>query len=194
MNADIRRELGRKAFHLLCLSYLAFFHWQGRAASLRWLAGWIAFVAAVEALRLTRPAVNAFLMRSLGGIHRPEEERRMSGMVWTALGCWLTILAFGDRPRLVSAGILCLAFGDAAAALTGKTLGRHAVTFRGKRKSAEGTLACLAVCAASALAAGFPPGAAAAAAAAAAAVEFAAPLPDDNLWLPLASAFVLSLA
>lgn len=186
-------ELGRKAFHFLCLAYLACFHWLGRPRTLVLLGAWMGVIVVVETLRLRRPEVNAFLLRTFRGIHRPHEAEKVSAIIWTSLGCWLTFLLFGDRPRLVDAGVLCLAFGDAAAALLGKAIGRRRFEFRGRTKSVEGSLACFAASAACVLALGFPPAAAAAAAAAATALELTAPPPDDNFWLPLAAAGVLTL-
>lgn len=194
MSSSLAQELGRKAFHFLCLVYLAFFHTQGSRVTLAVLGCWIGLVILVESVRLSRPEVNAYLLRVFRGIHRAEEERKMSGIVWTSLGCWLTILAFGTEPRLVDGGVLMLAFGDAAAALVGKTLGRRHFEFRGKKKSLEGSLACLGACLGAGAWLGFPPLALISAAAAATVVELAAPPPDDNFWLPLVSAFVLSLA
>ena len=193
MSGGWRSELGRKAFHFLCLVYLGFFHWRGRSETLAVLAAWMAVIVVVEALRLSRPEVNAFLLRTFQGIHRPHEEKRVSAIIWTSLGCWTTFLLFGADVRAVDAAVLCLAFGDASAALVGKSLGRRVFEFRGKRKSVEGSLACFAASAACVLAAGFSPGRAAAAAAAVTALELAAPPPDDNFWLPLAAAAVLSV-
>lgn len=193
MSSGWRSEVGRKAFHFLCLLYLGYFHWRGRTETLVVLAAWMCVIGAVEALRLTRPEVNAFLLKTFKGIHRPEEEKKVSAIIWTSSGCWVTFLAFGSAPRVVDAAILCLAFGDAAAALVGKTLGRTYFEFRGKRKSLEGSLACLAACAASVLACGFSPAAALAAGAAATVLELAAPPPDDNFWIPLGAAVVLTV-
>lgn len=188
-----RTEAGRKAFHFLCLLYLGYFHWRGRAETLVVLGLWMAVIVAVETLRLRRPEVNAFLLKTFQGIHRPHEEKRISAIIWTSLGCWLAFLLFGADLRLVDAAVLCLAFGDSAAALAGKTLGRRVFEVRGKRKSAEGSLACFAACAACVWALGYGPGPAAAAAAAATALELWAPPPDDNLWLPLAAGGVLKV-
>ena len=193
MSGGWRSEVGRKAFHFLCLLYLGYFHWRGRGEVLAVLAGWMAVIVAVETLRLTRPEVNAYLLKTFQGIHRPHEEKKISAIIWTSLGCWATFLLFGTEPRVVDAAVLCLAFGDAAAALVGKSVGRTFFEFRGKRKSLEGSLACFAACAASVLACGFGLWPAVAAAAAATALELAAPPPDDNFWIPLAAAGVLTL-
>ena len=117
----------------------------------------------------------------------------MSGVWWTSLGCVLALALFGGRPRIVDAAILYLTFGDMAAALAGRAWGRHAFFLAGRRKSVEGSAACLLACWACGLAAGLPGGAAAAGAVAASLVELA-PLPwDDNLWMPVLSGAVLRL-
>ncbi|MDE2290522.1 MAG: hypothetical protein KGL53_00460 [Elusimicrobia bacterium] len=193
MSGGLGRELGRKAFHMLSLVYLGFYLRFGRGRALEALAAWALVVWAVERTRLSRPELNASLLRLFRGIHRPEEAQRISGILWTTLGCWLTIAALGAGPRYVEAALLMQAFGDATAALAGKAFGRRVFRFRGKTKSLEGTLACLAVCLACARGAGFAWGPALAAASAASAVELAAPPPDDNLWLPLTASLVLAL-
>ena len=98
MSPDLRREILRKAFHFLSLIYLAAYFVLGQGLALAAIGAWIALEAWIEALRLNRPAVNEALMRFFGGIHRESEARKVSGVLWTSLGCWLTIAAFGARP------------------------------------------------------------------------------------------------
>lgn len=189
----MRRELLRKLFHLLSLVYLALFLLLGRVIIIRLLGGWIVVVGAVEFLRLRRPALNRWIFKYFRGIQRKEEERRISGVFWTSLGCWLTVFFFGNAPMIVCSAFFYLAFGDAAAAIVGRSLGRVRFTIGGRSKSMEGSLACLAACLASGWAVGLPIPAVIAGAAAATVVELL-PVPlDDNLWLPLVSAAVLSL-
>jgi len=195
MKPELRRELARKAFHFLSLIYLAAYFVLGRGLALAAIGAWIVLEGGIEVLRLSRPALNDALMRLFGGIHREDEERRISGILWTALGCALTIAAFGARPRAVAAGVLCLALGDSAAALVGKRLGRVQIGLCGRRKTLEGSLACLAACLAAGWACGFRGAALCLGALSAAAVELL-PVPiDDNLWLaflPAAVFFFLS--
>lgn len=188
----MKTELLRKVFHLLCLTYLAGYHWIGLNPTLLILGAFILLEACVEAARLKLPRFNEALISFFGGIHREEERHAVSGILWTATGCWLTLFFFGSRPVIVDAGILCLAFGDLAAALVGKGIGRVHIGMFGRRKTLEGSLACFAVCAAVALWLGFGLPAALLAAAVATAIElFPVPL-NDNLWLPLGAALVLS--
>jgi len=189
----LRKELARKAFHMLSLVYLGFFTVFGRDTTLIALGIWLGLVWTLELARLNLPAFNRFLLGVFQGIHRPAEEKRISGVVWTSLGCWATVLLFGDSELLVRAGILCVALGDAAAALVGKRFGRHPFRSGERMKSIEGSLGCFAASFAGCLIAGLPLGASAAAAVCAAVVE-AAPVPiDDNLWLPLVSAAVAAI-
>ncbi len=189
----MRRELLRKLFHLLSLVYLTLFFLLGRAGILWLLGGWVVVVGCMEFFRLRRPAFNRWLFKYFGAIHRKEEERRVSGVFWTTLGCWLTIFGFGNFPVIVCAALLYQAFGDAAAAIVGRSLGRVRFKIGGRSKSLEGSLACFAACLAAGWAVGLPTSAAVAGAATAAVVELL-PVPfDDNLWLPLVSAAVLAL-
>lgn len=188
MTEALRRELARKAFHLLTLGYLVVYRLYGRALSAALLGLWMAVVFVVENARLRWPPLNVALVRLFGGIIRPAEEARLSGVYYTCLGSWLTIVLFGARPVSVEGGILFLAVGDAAAAVFGRLAGRHLFTLGGAEKSWEGTAACFAACLAIAWGLGVGLPRAAILAAAGALLELA-PLPfNDNLWLPLGGA------
>ncbi|MBI5244930.1 MAG: hypothetical protein HY922_14785 [Elusimicrobia bacterium] len=190
MSPDLRREVFRKLFHFLSLIYLAAFHFLGRLPALAAIGAWIALEVGIEALRLRRPALNEALMRFFGGIHRKEEARKVSGILWTSIGSWLTIATFGARPEAVTAALLCLACGDTAAAIVGRRLGRVQIGAFGRQKTLEGSLACLAACAGVGWACGFNGAALALGALAATLVELL-PVPvDDNLWLPFVSGAV----
>ncbi len=191
--SGLRRELGRKAFHMLSLVYWGAFLLFGWPRAALGLAAWLAVVLAIETARLKIPAVERRLVALFEGMIRDTERRHFSGIVHTTAGCLAAMLiARGDR-AIVGAAIGQLAFGDAAAALAGKAFGSTKI-LRGK-KSLEGSLACLAAAYAVAVLCGVRPAAALASAAAAALVEL---LPttgffNDNLWLPTVSAAVLRL-
>ncbi|MFA6030208.1 MAG: hypothetical protein WC969_10165 [Elusimicrobiota bacterium] len=191
MTPELRRELLRKIFHFLSLVYLAAFLLLGRGTTLVLLGLWILVEGGLELARLARPGLNEALMRVFGGIHREKESAQVSGVFWTSLGCWLSVLCWGARPEAVTAGLCCLAFGDAAAALVGRRFGRTRLR---SGKTLEGTLACFAACLLSCAAAGLRGPALPAAAAVAALVELL-PVPvDDNLWLsflPAGTVFLL---
>ena len=184
----LRRELGRKAFHMLSLVYLAAYHFFGFPRVLALLGGWLAFVALVETGRLCSERLNLGLSWLFRGVIRPDEGRRYSGIFHTTAGCFLTMLMVGRHPRVVAAALLILAFGDAAAALAGRAFGRHRLL--GGEKSWEGSLACYGVCVLAGFSAGLKAPAALLGAFAATVVEA---LPtnrflNDNLWMPLSAA------
>jgi len=190
---DLRRELGRKAFHMLSLVYLAAYHLIGFPRVLVPLAVWLVLVTCVETGRFLSERLNLVLTGFFRGMIRETEQRSYSGIFHTTAGCLATMLLAGRRPRVVTAALLCLALGDAAAALVGKAWGRHRLP--GSAKSVEGSLACLLVCLGAGLAAGLGVMPAAAAALAAAVVEL---LPttrfcNDNLWMPVAAAVAAML-
>ena len=60
-----------------------------------------------------------------------------SGIFWTCLGCWLTMLVFTNK-RIVLPALGFLAFGDAAAALAGKKWGKRTWE-KSPTKTYEGT-------------------------------------------------------
>lgn len=189
---DYKRELRRKLFHGLSLVYLAGYYVLGKTLFLKVIGAFILLEGAVEIARLQTPALNMYLMRYFGGIHRSQEAHRVSGVFWTSLGCALTVVFFGERSDWVTAGLLYLALGDAMAALAGKAFGRITFKLGGRTKSVEGSLACFTVCLAAGWAAGLPPLAIVVGASVATIVELL-PVPlDDNLWIPLTSVYALS--
>lgn len=189
--SGLRREFGRKAFHMLALVYWVGYARLGWPRAGRWMAAWLAAVLAVEIARLKIPAVERALVGLFEGMIRETERRHYSGILHTTAGSLAAMLIAAGDPAIVGTAIGQLAFGDAAAALAGRAFGRTRVF--GGRKTLEGSLAGLAVGYAVAIACGVAPAAALASAAAASGVEL---LPttgwfNDNLWLPVASAAVL---
>lgn len=187
----LRRELARKAFHMLSLAYLAAFRWLGWPAAGRWLAAWLALVWIVETARLLRPGLARALERPFEGLIRESERGHYSGIFYTTAGCLAAMLIAAGDSMIVGAALLQLALADAASALAGRAFGR--VRLFGGPKSLEGALAGLAVGYAAALACGVRPAAAGASALAGALVELRANTRwfNDNLSIPIASAAVL---
>lgn len=191
--SELFREIKRKAFHLLSLAYLAAYFLLGYPRVIAWLLTWTVLLMFLEAFRLYFPKLNEFLIQLFRGLSRPEEKTRYSGAFYTAAGALIVIFLFGRNPKIVSASLFCAALGDAAAALIGKIFGTHKIF--GGRKSLEGSVACFLFCLVACLSLGFPLPASIAASMAGTALEF---LPttayfNDNLWLPLGSALILSL-
>ncbi|MBI4349682.1 MAG: hypothetical protein HY553_22795 [Elusimicrobia bacterium] len=182
------RELARKAWHILILVYLALFLYLGRESFVRWMALWTVLVVAVETVRLSVPAAQSLLLAVFGPIVREREVHRYSGMVYTTLGVLGAAAFWGAEPRLVTAAVLSLALADASAALVGIAFGRVKFTIRGQTRSVEGAAAGFAVACLCGAWAGLPWGAVLAGAAAVTTIDCLPVPPDDNLWIPLASA------
>lgn len=191
--SDWVKECARKAFHMLSLAYLAAYWLLGYPRVLAWMAAWTALVVAAETARLYWPAFNEALFSVFAGIERPEERGRYSGIFHTTVGAFLLFLGFGGHPRIVAAAIGYVAFGDTAAALGGKLLGRRRL-FSG-RKTLEGSLCCLAACLLLGWALGLGAGASFSGALAATAIELVPTTRffNDNLWMPVGTAAVLGL-
>lgn len=192
--SDLRREFGRKAFHMLSLVYWGAFAFFGWPRIVPILAAWLAVVTAVETARLRVPAVERRLVGLFEGMIRDTERRHYSGIIHTTTGSLAAMLIARGDPVIVGAAIGSLAFGDACAALAGKAFGRTKIL--GGKKSLEGSLAGLAACYAVSVLVGVRPGAALLSACAVMGVEL---LPttgffNDNLWMPVTAAVVLSLA
>ncbi len=188
---DLRREFGRKAFHMLSLVYWGAFVLFGWPRIVPLMAGWLVVVLIIETVRLRVPSIERMLVGLFDGMIRDTERRHCSGIFHTTAGSLTAMIVAQGDPVIVGAAVGSLAFGDAAAALVGKAFGRTKIL--GSLKSVEGSLACFAACFAIAIAVGVRPGAALASAAAASAVEL---LPttgffNDNLWMPIAAAAVL---
>lgn len=186
--AGLRRELARKLWHVLILVYLGLYLSIGQASFLRWMLAWSVFVFAAETVRLRVEAAQRLLMRFFGPIVREREVRSYSGMVFTNLGLLVTAALYGREPRLVTAAVLSLALGDAAAALVGMSLGRLKFSVRGQTRTVEGAAAGFVVATLCGAGAGLGWAPALAGGAAVTLVDCVPPPPDDNFWIPLASA------
>lgn len=191
--SDLRREFGRKAFHMLSLVYWGAFLLIGWPRVGWCMAAWLAVVLVIETARLRVPSVERVLVGAFEGMIRDTERRHYSGIVHTTAGSLSAMLIAQGDPLIVGTAVGQLAFGDAAAALAGKAFGKTKIL--GGKKSLEGSLACFSACYAIAVFVGVRPEAALASSAAATCVEL---LPttgffNDNLWLPIASALVARL-
>lgn len=161
-----------------------------RKHSLWILAVVLVGIGAVEFLRLRRPELNAWFLKKFGGIHRPKEVMAPSGIFWTLLGCWITMLVFTNK-RIVLPALGFLVFGDTAAALCGQLFGKR-YWVKNPTKTYEGSLAFALVSVAWALF--FIRWPVAVLGAIAAAWIEARVLPwNDNFWIPLLSGLALSV-
>ena len=183
-----KNEIKRKVFHLLTLIYVFGYWYLPKNFVLNGLTVAIIIVVILEYARFKFPKFNNFFKNNFKGFYRPEEANKISGLVWTLSGALLAILIFPNK-YMVFASLLYLSFGDTVAALVGKTFGKHK-TFAGK--SLEGSLACFIVCSMLGLFL-FKWQFAFAGAIIATFVEAVAWKLNDNFWMQLVNASVLTL-
>jgi dolichol kinase len=161
-------------------------------------------VLAVDWARLGSRRWALWVYRKFRFVFRRDERHTLSGASVMMLGVTLTSAFFAAGPA--TAGILCLAWGDSAAALVGQAWSRWRygrrlraseasgapVVWKRRRKTLAGTLGCFIVSMAMvALAIGPLPGLIVLGGAAAALMERWTPGRWDNLTMPLATAGIL---
>lgn len=135
-------EIKRKLFHILTLIYVIAYWFLPKNTVLIGLLIAIIIVLLGEFFRAKNEKFNVFILKVLGGVHRESETHKFSGLFWTLSGAFLAILLF-PKKEFVLASFLYLAFGDAFAALFGRTYGKHKI-YAGK--TLEGSIACFLVC------------------------------------------------
>ena len=183
-------EIKRKLFHLFCLIYMALYAFLPRPRCLGIMAALGIIIIFLEFARLRLPSFNEWAWNRVSDIARVWERNSISGLFWTWLGSFLTMLIF-KRREIVLAALAFMIFGDFAAALVGKFWGRHRWP-GGTKKTMEGTTAF----ALAAITAGWwflPPHVVIISAIIAAALESIRLPVDDNLWIPLVSGVCLTL-
>jgi phytol kinase len=101
------------------------------------------FFVASPFILLTLLASNASpinLKRKISGLSDIASGGHQFGLVLYAISYTVLAFFFSDKPYVIIAGILPMAFGDAAASLVGQKMGRHQFNIFSK-KSIEGTTA-----------------------------------------------------
>ena len=187
---SLKNEIKRKVFHHLSLVYLGIYWISPRWLSLLLFGVALLVLSGVEFIRLRRPEVNAWFLEKFDGIHRESEVLGPSGIFWTLLGCWLTVVIFTNK-RIVLPALGFLVFGDTLAALAGKKWGKRHWE-KNPAKTWEGSAAFAAVSAAWAML--FVRWPVAILGAISGAWIEARPLPyNDNLWIPVLSGAALSV-
>jgi len=186
---NIVQELKRKIVHALAATYAVMFIFLGKDVTLAVLSIFLIMTIMVEIIRFRIPEVNEWLLKLFGGIHRESEIDRPSGILWTLLGCIITIVLI-PRRDFVMAALWYLILGDGIAGLVGRFWGRIRIA----SKSLEGSLACFLMCWGVGLVCldvPFGSKLALQGALVATLVE-ALPLPwNDNLWMPVLSGTAL---
>ncbi len=94
---------------------------------------------------LFSPASPVDLSSKISGLAEVTGGGHKYGLVLYAISYSLLALFFSTKPYVIAAGILPMAYGDAAASLVGQRIGRHKYDIFGM-KSLEGSAAMFTVC------------------------------------------------
>ncbi len=182
------QELGRKAIHLSALAIPIGYYFIPETLGKTLLAALTAGSFVIELLRLNIPRVRSFFYIFFGRLVREHERYSLLGGTYLLLSSLICVYAFA-KPVAVAA-LAFLIVGDTMAALVGRAIGR----IRMFGKTLEGSLACLATCLVIArIVPGLSWPVSIVGAAMATLIELL-PIPlDDNLRIPLAAGFAMTL-
>jgi dolichol kinase len=181
-------EIARKAVHIGAILIPVGYYFTPEALGRTILISLTAVSFVVDVVRLNSPRIRTFFFIFFGRLVRDHERYNLLGSTYLLLSSLICAYAFEKPVAVAALGFLIL--GDTVAALVGKSIGRVPVF----GKTLEGSLACFAVC----LAVGWliPELSfkrALAGAAMATLIELL-PVPlDDNLRIPLAAGFAMTL-
>ncbi len=183
---EIRRKAIHLSFILVPLIYL--YDVLPKRIIVRGLLAAVLVSLVFELMRLHDARVRLLISRFFRDLVRRHEQKQLLGSTYLLIASVLTIELFSKEVAVAALGALVL--GDTAAALVGKTVGRHRVL----GKTLEGSLACFLVSFAFAwIVVGLPAWLAACGALTAAVFE-ALPIPlDDNFRIPLSAGYVMKL-
>ena len=134
-------ELARKGIHIL-IALVPVLASLNRSNTALLLMGGVLFYAWAEGLRFvgfSPPLISSVTKKVL---RKKEQERFALGPVTLGLGSLMALILF--PPPVAAAAIYSLAFGDSAATIVGRYLGRLRPAFLAG-KSIEGSLACFSV-------------------------------------------------
>jgi len=194
----IRREIRRKAFHILAGMSIPVLYYIFMLLDQTWLATWIllaatASILAIDVIRLRHQFVKIIFIDFFGPMMRRHEISALTGATYLMISSLVCVLIFDDSVAI--AAISYLVIGDSLAAVVGRSIGRTKFFEKSFEGAAAGLLGCLAV---GVLIVNLPATdlkylQMAAGALTAIIVEML-PIPlDDNIRIPLASGAVMHL-
>jgi len=186
MEISLYNECKRKATHLVALSIPVGYFFLPKLPSVLILSLFALGSIVIDIIRLKRLPLHGFLNR--GPLLREHENSSFTGSSYILTASVLSMFLFDKSVAIAAISFIIL--GDIAAALVGRTCGR----IRIKRKSLEGSLACLVMCLLVAVVVpGFPLWIGVAGAFTATIVEGITSPIDDNFSVPLISGLAMHI-
>lgn len=194
----IKREIRRKAFHIMAGMSIPAIYYAFMVLDQTWLATWILVAAAlgilaVDIVRLRHQFVKIIFIDFFGPMMRRHEISALTGATYLMISSLVCVLVFEDSVAITA--VTYLVVGDSLAAVVGRSLGRTKFFEKSFEGAGAGLLGCLAM---GVLIVNLPHSELrylqmAAGALTAIVVELL-PIPlDDNIRIPLASGAVMHL-
>ena len=140
MEISFYNEFKRKAIHLVALAIPIGYFLLPKLLSLLILTPFALGSIVIDIIRLKRLPLHGFLNRLIGPVLREHEDSDFTGSSYILTASVLSILLFDKNVAVAAISFIIL--GDIAAALVGRRYGKIKI----KRKSLEGSLACLFMC------------------------------------------------
>ncbi|KPL03430.1 MAG: hypothetical protein AMJ73_07160 [candidate division Zixibacteria bacterium SM1_73] len=188
MEISLYNEFKRKAIHLVALAIPIGYFLLPKLLSLLILTPFVLGSIVIDIIRLKRLPLHGFLNRLIGPMLREHENSDFTGSSYILTASLLSIILF-DKSVAVAA-ISFIILGDIAAALIGRRYGKIKI----KKKSLEGSFACLFMCVLVAvIVPGFPLWVGVVGAFVATVVEGITLPIDDNFSVPLISGLVMHI-
>ena len=120
---SLKKELQRKSFHQLALLIPAVYWFSSKSFVLTLLIPVTLIIISVDLARLRFPAIGRLFNRIFGIVMRQHEYRRMTGSSYLFSGAVIVIFLFPKSHVILS--LLILTISDTAAAVIGRSYGRH---------------------------------------------------------------------
>ncbi len=184
-------ELKRKSIHLASLVIPVGYYVTPDAWRPFWERALLAMVIlalAIEVFRINHPRIRHVFRHFFGELLRNHEEVTLLGSTYLLIACLLTIHLFAKPIAVLALAFLIV--GDTVAAIVGKSLGKIRIF----GKTAEGSVACFAVCFGMTLFVPEIPVPVGLVGALVATVFELLPIPlDDNFRIPLSAGFAMEL-
>jgi len=188
MEISLYNEFKRKAIHLVALAIPIGYFLLPKLLSLLILTPFVLGSIVIDIIRLKRLPLHGFLNRLIGPMLREHENSDFTGSSYILTASLLSIILF-DKSVAVAA-ISFIILGDIAAALIGRRYGKIKI----KKKSLEGSFACLFMCVLVAvIVPGFPLWIGIVGAVTATIIEGITLPIDDNFSVPLISGLVMHI-
>jgi dolichol kinase len=181
-------EIGRKTIHISAIAIPVGYYFLPEQTGRIGLLILTALCFAIDVIRLNSPRVRTFFFMFFGRLVRDHERFNLLGSSYLLLSSLICAYAF-EKP-IAAASLAFLILGDSTAALVGRSIGRVRIF----GKTLEGSLACFIVCLIVGLLIPELSLTKAIAGAAMATLIELVPIPlDDNLRIPLAAGFTMTL-